>query len=186
MKAGIGKPAERAYYYRTSENPLSSLNITIDTGLTRGRIDHGVILGEGDGTVNLLSLGYMCNKGWNMHRYNPAGVQVKVYEMPHEPDRFSPRGGPNTGDHVDILGRQSLNDMILRVAAGHGDELGENVVSDIDLYADRVKIFEEEGFVERTKLRAKKAENKLQEKFVELEEKLEEGYERFHDKLREL
>jgi phospholipid:diacylglycerol acyltransferase len=126
---------------------LSSLNITIDTSLTQDNIDHGVILGEGDGTVNLLSVGYMCNKGWNMHRYNPAGVKVKVYEMPHEPDRFSPRGGPKTGDHVDILGRQSLNDMILRVAGGKGDELPENVVSDIRTYADRVKIWEEEEYL---------------------------------------
>ena len=126
---------------------MSSLNITIDTSLTQDNIDHGVILGEGDGTVNLLSVGYMCNKGWNMHRYNPAGVKVKVYEMPHEPDRFSPRGGPKTGDHVDILGRQSLNDMILRVAGGKGDELPENVVSDIRTYADRVKIWEEEEYL---------------------------------------
>lgn len=127
---------------------MSSLNITIDTTLTQDNIDHGVILGEGDGTVNLLSTGYMCNAGWNMHRYNPSGIKIKVYEMPHEPDRFSPRGGPNTGDHVDILGRQSLNDMILRVAAGHGEELGENVVSDIKLYADRVNIREEAQYLE--------------------------------------
>ena len=123
------------------------MNITIDTALTEGNIDHGVILGEGDGTVNLLSLGYMCNKGWNMHRYNPAGVKIKVYEMPDEPGRFSPRGGPKTGDHVDILGRQSLNDKILRVAAGKGDELEENVVSDIKIYADRVKIWEEPEYL---------------------------------------
>ena len=104
-------------------------------------------MGEGDGTVNLLSAAYMCNKGWNIHRYNPAGVQVKVYEMPHEPERFSPRGGPNTGDHVDILGRQSLNDMILRVAAGKGDAIERNVASNIDTYAERVKIYEEEEYL---------------------------------------
>jgi phospholipid:diacylglycerol acyltransferase len=138
----MGKPAERAYFYRDAST-LNSLNITIDTAVTEGNVDHGVILGEGDGTVNLLSLGYMCNKGWHINRYNPAGVQVKVYEMPHEPDRFSPRGGPNTGDHVDILGRQSLNDMILRVAAGKGDEIEDNIVSDIRVYSDRVKIYEE-------------------------------------------
>jgi phospholipid:diacylglycerol acyltransferase len=78
-----------------------------------------------------------------MKRYNPAGVQVKVFEMPHEPDRFSPRGGPNTGDHVDILGRQSLNDLILRVAAGKGFEIEDNVVSDIMKYAGKVKVYEE-------------------------------------------
>ena len=144
---GIGKPAERSYFYRKSGSPLSNLNITIDTALTQHNIDHGVVMGEGDGTVNLLSLGYMCNKGWNMKRYNPAGVQVKVYEMPHEPDRFSPRGGPNTGDHVDILGRQSLNDLILRIAAGKGEEIGENVVSDIMKYADRVDIKEEDKYL---------------------------------------
>lgn len=82
-----------------------------------------------------------------MHRYNPAGVKVKVYEMPHEPERFSPRGGPNTGDHVDILGRSSLNDLILRVAAGRGDDVSENVVSDIRKYADRVEIREEPEYL---------------------------------------
>jgi phospholipid:diacylglycerol acyltransferase len=143
MISGIGKPTERSYFYRKPDNPFSSLNITIDTTLTEGKIDHGVILGEGDGTVNLLSVGYMCNHGWHMKRYNPAGVEIKVYEMPHEPERFSPRGGPNTGDHVDILGRSSLNDLILRVAAGKGKEIGENIVSDIKTYAERVKIYEE-------------------------------------------
>jgi len=144
---GIGKPTERSYFYRKPDNPFSSLNITIDTTLTAGNIDHGVILGEGDGTVNLLSVGYMCNKGWHMKRYNPAGVKIKVFEMPHEPERFSPRGGPNTGDHVDILGRSSLNELILRVAGGEGEKIGENVVSEIKTYADRVKIYEEPGYL---------------------------------------
>ena len=141
---GIGKATERSYFYRHASNPLSRLNITIDTALTRAasNIDHGVIMGEGDGTVNLLSIGYMCNHGWkNIPRYNPAGVKIKVFEMPHEPERFSPRGGPKTGDHVDILGRQSLNDLILRIAAGRGEEIEENVVSEIKGYADRVKVW---------------------------------------------
>ncbi|KAK6579938.1 hypothetical protein PZA11_007646 [Diplocarpon coronariae] len=143
---GIGKPTERSYFYRMEKNPLSTLNITIDTALSQGNIDHGVILGEGDGTVPLLSTGYMCNKGWNIRRYNPAGVKIKVYEMPHEPDRFSPRGGPNTGDHVDILGRQSLNDLILRVAAGKGDEIEEFITSNIREYSENVNIQEETKF----------------------------------------
>ncbi|KAI9837862.1 MAG: hypothetical protein M1819_006796, partial [Sarea resinae] len=93
---GIGKPTERSYFYREEQSPLTKLNVTIDTGMTQGEIDHGVVMGEGDGTVPLLSNGYMCARGWKMKRYNPAGAQVKVFEMPHEPDRFSPRGGPNT------------------------------------------------------------------------------------------
>lgn len=142
---GVGKPTERAYYYRSPEMPHStSLNITIDTGLTQGDIDHGVILGEGDGTVNILSTGYMCNKGWHMKRYNPAGVKVTVVEMPHEPERFNPRGGPNTADHVDILGRQTLNELILKVAAGRGETIEDSVVSNIKEYAEKVDIREED------------------------------------------
>lgn len=141
---GVGKPTERSYYYRTPDMPhLTNLNITIDTALTVDDVDHGVIMGEGDGTVNLLSIGYMCNKGWHMKRYNPAGVQVKVYEMLHEPERFNPRGGPNTADHVDILGRQSLNDLVLRIAAGQGHTIEEHVVSNIKEYADKIKVWEE-------------------------------------------
>jgi phospholipid:diacylglycerol acyltransferase len=145
---GIGKPTERAYFYKESHNPLDpDINITIDTAFTtpNGHVDHGVIFGEGDGTVNLLSTGYMCAKGWrNIKRYNPAGIKVTTYEMPHEPDRFSPRGGPNTGDHVDILGRSSLNDLVLRVAGGKGSEIEDNYVSRIWDISERVQIFDEE------------------------------------------
>lgn len=140
-----------------------------------------MILGEGDGTVNLLSVGYMCNRGWKYHRYNPAGVKIKTYEMPHEPDRFSPRGGPNTGDHVDILGRQSLNDLILRVAAGRGEEIEEMVVSRIAEYAANVEIREEEEYkvkgeeddgTEEEKRRGR-VRDKLEEKAEEVLETLE-------------
>ncbi|KAL8915464.1 MAG: hypothetical protein Q9171_000028 [Xanthocarpia ochracea] len=139
---GVGKPTERSYWYREDRDPMSKLNVTIDTSITHGEIDRGVIMGEGDGTVPLMSNGYMCAKGWRMNRYNPAGVSVKVYEMPHEPDRFSPRGGPNTGDHVDILGRASLNDLILRVAGGKGNHIEENYISNIRKYSEKVKIHE--------------------------------------------
>jgi len=141
---GVGKPTERAYYYRSPEFPaLTALNATMDTGFTQGDVDHGVILGEGDGTVNLLSTGYMCNQGWKYKRYNPAGVKITIVEMPHEPERFNPRGGPNTADHVDILGRQNLNELILRVAAGKGNTIDDYIVSNIREYAAKVKVYDE-------------------------------------------
>ena len=49
----------------------------------------------------------------------------------------------DVGDHVDILGRSSLNDLILRVAGGKGDQIEENYVSDIREYAEKVQIYEE-------------------------------------------
>ncbi|KAF4976622.1 hypothetical protein FZEAL_6736 [Fusarium zealandicum] len=146
---GVGKPTERAYYYRSPDQPsMTNLNITIDTGFTEGEVDHGVIMGEGDGTVNLISTGYMCNTGWRMKRYNPAGVKVTVVEMPHEPERFNPRGGPRTADHVDILGRHNLNELVLRVAGGKGDTIMDYVVSNIKEYAAKVKIYDDDEEVD--------------------------------------
>lgn len=145
---GIGKDTERAYFYRTDIDPLTKTNVTIDTAHTAQEpiaADHGVVMGEGDGTVNLMSTGYMCARGWrDIKRYNPAGVKVTTCEMPHEPDRFNPRGGPNTGDHVDILGRSGLNDLILRVAGGKGSLIEENIQSNIREYAVKVPIVDEE------------------------------------------
>ncbi|KAL2796934.1 Lecithin:cholesterol acyltransferase-domain-containing protein [Aspergillus keveii] len=141
---GVGKPTERSYFYQEERDPLVKLNVSIDTTVSSDDgTDRGVIMGEGDGTVNLLSTGYMCAKGWHIKRYNPSGIKIKVFEMPHEPDRFSPRGGPNTGDHVDILGRSSLNELILRVAGGRGDEIEDTFVSKIKEYAERVMVYED-------------------------------------------
>ncbi|EXJ59573.1 phospholipid:diacylglycerol acyltransferase [Cladophialophora yegresii CBS 114405] len=151
---GIGKPTERSYFYREKEFSLTGyINISIDTSVTTpngrfqdpGSIDHGVAMGEGDGTVNLISTGYMCAKGWRkIKRYNPSNIKITTFEMPHEPDRFSPRGGPNTGDHVDILGRSSLNDLILRVAGGKGAQIEDNYESRIWEISDKVQIYSEE------------------------------------------
>lgn len=139
---GVGKPTERAYYYRPDTDPSTKTDVTIDTAYSDAaqNIDHGVVLGEGDGTVNLLSTGYMCAKGWKIPRYNPGNVQVKTVEMKHEPDEWNPRGGPKTGDHVDILGRSSLNELILRIAGGLGDSVEESFSSRIREYAEKIDI----------------------------------------------
>jgi phospholipid:diacylglycerol acyltransferase len=152
---GIGKPTERSYFYKENELSLNGyVNVSIDTSVTpfsngrfgqAGTIDHGVAFGEGDGTVNLVSTGYMCAKGWRqIKRYNPANIKITTFEMPHEPDRFNPRGGPNTGDHVDILGRSSLNDLILRVAGGKGAQIEDNFESRIWEISNKVQIYNEE------------------------------------------
>lgn len=146
---GVGKPTERAYYYRQDLDPSTKTTVTIDTYSSPGGeqtlpSDRGVILGEGDGTVNLLSTGYMCSKGWKMKRYNPANVTIKTVEMKHEPDTWNPRGGPNTGDHVDILGRSGLNDLILKIAGGLGDQVEESYSSSIREYADKIQIQDNE------------------------------------------
>ena len=45
------------------------------------RIINGVKMGEGDGTVSLLSLGAMCVEGWKRKRWNPAGIKVVTVEV---------------------------------------------------------------------------------------------------------
>jgi phospholipid:diacylglycerol acyltransferase len=50
-----------------------------------------------------------------------------------------PRGGANTSEHVDILGSTRLNDIIVKVATGAGDEIREEFVSNIREYARKVR-----------------------------------------------
>ncbi|KAK0530863.1 phospholipid:diacylglycerol acyltransferase [Tilletia horrida] len=102
------------------------------------KVRAGCKMGEGDGTVSLLSLGAMCVEGWKRKRYNPAGIKVVTHEMRHAPEAMELRGGENTGDHVDILGASKVNDFVLRIAAGRGDEIEDNFVSDIQKYAAKI------------------------------------------------
>ncbi|KAL1746161.1 Lecithin:cholesterol acyltransferase-domain-containing protein [Schizophyllum fasciatum] len=102
-------------------------------------IRNGVKMGEGDGTVSLLSLGAMCVEGWKRPRWNPAGIEVTTVELPHLPVPTIPRGGANTSDHVDILGSTALNEIIVKVATGVGHEVQENFVSNIREYAKKVR-----------------------------------------------
>jgi len=44
---------------------------------------------------------------------------------------------------VDILGRASLNDLILRIAGGKGGDINETIYSNIVQYAEKVKIWDD-------------------------------------------
>jgi len=98
-----------------------------------------VRIGEGDGTVNLISLGAMCVGGWKRKRWNPSGIQVKTIELAHQPEDYDLRGGATTGDHIDILGSRGLNEIVLKVAAGRGDEIEDAFVSNIREYTKRIQ-----------------------------------------------
>ena len=73
------------------QTPLSPLNMPlsrkslIDWEYTESnakpKIVNGVKMGEGDGTVSLLSLGAMCVEGWKRKRWNPAGMKVVTVEV---------------------------------------------------------------------------------------------------------
>lgn len=122
------------------------------------QVRNGVKIGEGDGTVSLLSLGAMCAEGWKRKRWNPGGIKIVTtevritvlvaklanswlfdHQLPHLPTPTIPRGGANTSDHVDILGSTGLNELILRVVTGDGDRIGETYVSNIREYVKRMQ-----------------------------------------------
>ncbi|EPQ28859.1 uncharacterized protein PFL1_03662 [Pseudozyma flocculosa PF-1] len=115
----------------------------IDSGVQREeanpKVRSGCKMGEGDGTVSLLSLGAMCAEGWKYPHWNPANLTVVTHELKHEPEAMDLRGGQSTGDHVDILGARGVNEAVLRIAAGRGSEVGDQYVSRIREYARRVK-----------------------------------------------
>jgi phospholipid:diacylglycerol acyltransferase len=54
---------------------------------------NGLRLTNGDGTVPLMSLGFMCSEGWlnDKYPYNPARVNVTTVEFPHAPAGYTLR-----------------------------------------------------------------------------------------------
>jgi phospholipid:diacylglycerol acyltransferase len=138
---GWGKSTERGYFYSRSEDgdtvdkdnatedpderghqPLrmSWIDSNVHLDQTSPKVVSGVVNGEGDGTVSILSSGAMCVEGWKMKRYNPAGIEVVTHELLHEPLAFDPRGGPTTADHIDALGTTVVNEAVLQIASGNG------------------------------------------------------------------
>jgi len=106
---------------------------------SKPKVQNGVKMGEGDGTVSLISLGAMCVEGWKRKRWNPAGIKITTVELPHRPVPTIPRGGANTSDHVDILGSTRLNEIILQVATGAGGEIQDSYTSNIREYASKIQ-----------------------------------------------
>ncbi|KAG6333158.1 hypothetical protein ID866_5925 [Astraeus odoratus] len=140
---GQGKETERSYWYAHGPHEHDESFVEARDAITypesSSDVRNGVKMGDGDGTVSLLSLGAMCVEGWKRKRYNPGGINVTTVELPHRPTSNIPRGGANTSDHVDILGSTGLNELILKVATGAGHEVQDNIVSNIREYAKRVQ-----------------------------------------------
>jgi len=151
---GINKPTERKYYYvhdphssnadsktvsPNSEDFDSSPKINehlgyyLDQSITNQEenIENGIQFDNGDGTVPVVSEGYMCEGGWKMKRYNPAGIDITTREYPHNPYLMWVRGGPETADHVDILGNHDLLKDILFIVSGNEHLVEKRVTSDL-------------------------------------------------------
>ncbi|KAK9448014.1 Lecithin:cholesterol acyltransferase-domain-containing protein [Limtongia smithiae] len=136
---GVGKATERAYIYQEEvDKQVVKLNVSI----ARASMADPVVMGEGDGTVSLMTHA-LCHRWRDENsKLNPAGSRVTIVEMLHEPERFDVRGGAKTADHVDILGRTELNEMVLKIAAGKGDTIEDRMVSRLAEYAAKIDLGE--------------------------------------------
>ncbi|KAJ2752253.1 phospholipid:diacylglycerol acyltransferase, partial [Coemansia nantahalensis] len=149
---GHGVTTERAYHYTSdsdgaegngsSGQPPGLLRIDKTPRPLLPNVETGIVGGEGDGTVPLLSLGYMCAEGWRRPLFNPHGVRVVTREFAHTPlAAFKDiRGGEQAADHINILGNRGATADILRVVAGRGRLLDDHITSNIRQYASRVDI----------------------------------------------
>ncbi|OBZ89829.1 Phospholipid:diacylglycerol acyltransferase [Choanephora cucurbitarum] len=172
---GTGVPTERSYFYAladegqeehnrtnsendTQKQPRTASeaiypatkppNLYIDATVTDPvqRIETGIRFSDGDGTVPLLSLGYMCapSGGWTKYAdlYNPSHIPVVLREYQHEisPSKLDVRGGYKASDHIDILGNWEMMLDLLQIVSGKGDNVTERLVSPIDDYAKKVKL----------------------------------------------
>ncbi|RKP02736.1 hypothetical protein CXG81DRAFT_10415 [Caulochytrium protostelioides] len=136
---GLGLDTERAFQYGSRVGVAYAIDVSQHDPATN--LTSGVRTAAGDGTVPLLSLGYMPRGGWRHARYNPGGVPVITKEIPHARDLFSLRGGGRTADHVDILGNTQVLEDILYIAAGKGEErVFDQISSEIDGIARNVEL----------------------------------------------
>lgn len=156
---GTGLKTERAYFFKrntanvkqTAEDELKMCNnshfdppLVMDTSVEDAEqdISYGVKFTDGDGSVPLLSLGYLCVDGWKRKELNPSGATVVTREYLHsqEFDMGDPmRGGPHAADHVDILGNVDMTEDFLRVVSDHGvKKMKSHIVSDIMNITERL------------------------------------------------
>eukprot|EP01012_Entosiphon_sulcatum_P021219 TRINITY_DN25998_c0_g1_i1.p1 TRINITY_DN25998_c0_g1~~TRINITY_DN25998_c0_g1_i1.p1 ORF type:complete len:696 (-),score=87.29 TRINITY_DN25998_c0_g1_i1:38-2125(-) len=139
---GVGKPTERGYFYRKAgpfakeaEASVSDdLRYFVDKSYNSvngpdGTVINGVRFSEGDGTVGIVSLGYMCTGGWKFKPHNPGGARVITREYKHQTIGLDLRGGSKTGDHVDIMGNFDMTTDILKIVVGFGHLVEPRVIS---------------------------------------------------------
>lgn len=132
---GVGVPAEAGYYLRENTANDSDMRYVANNSVFNEHSAHGVKFTDGDETVPLLSLAYMCRavNGWSRN----VG-RVITREFNHnvtDASLLDLRGGPRSGRHVDILGNFDMLEDILKIASGV-DEIGGEPGQDEFAYTD--------------------------------------------------
>ena len=95
--------------------PLFQLNTSFHHAAAH--IGSGVKLTDGDGTVPLVSLGYMCIDGWRSKRWNPSGLPVITREYRDLNESLPMLRSATSVDHVDIMGNSDMIADLIYIAS---------------------------------------------------------------------
>jgi phospholipid:diacylglycerol acyltransferase len=121
---GTGLPTERAYFFRRNhDDDAKEVPFVLDSDVSDAsrRIKRGVQLSDGDATVPLRSLGFMCTRGWQdtgNRRFNPSQIDTiaREYEDTGNSSFVDKVLRTSTAvDHVDIIGNTELITDVLRL-----------------------------------------------------------------------
>ncbi|KAG0163365.1 hypothetical protein DFQ30_000277 [Apophysomyces sp. BC1015] len=109
-------------------------------------VETGVRFSDGDGTVPLISAGFMCTPsgGWTKHwkLYNPGKSPVVLKEYRHEQpeSKLNVRGGNKASDHIDILGNWEMTMDLLQIVSNRGYNVKQRILSNIEEYTKKIDL----------------------------------------------
>jgi phospholipid:diacylglycerol acyltransferase len=159
---GVGIETERAYFYQKTVPSLDFLNgngnddeksipseeyipYILDSSVNdpAKHVHFGTRSSDGDISVPLISLGYMCVDRWkNSKKLNPSNIKVTTREYKHKEEfqvNDPMRGGPYSADHVDILGNvDSVTDLLKIITEFETGDLQDQIVSDIVAISQKI------------------------------------------------
>ena len=159
---GVGLDTEQSYFYKRNTvesqqvvdnqslspktNQVQDPPFVLDTGIedADNNVIHGVKYTDGDGSVPVLSLGYMCADAWQRKDsgLNPSKTKVITREYKHRQE-FSVddplRSGVYSADHVDILGNVDMMEDFIKIVTDHDiDSVQTKLISDIENMAKTI------------------------------------------------
>jgi phospholipid:diacylglycerol acyltransferase len=153
---GVGIETERAYSYKQSleksdqtlgeSSSVEDFDFLMDTTINDpiNNIKLGTRFSDGDVSVPLVSLGFMCVDGWKDNkRLNPSEVSITTREyLDREEFRVNDpmRKGPHSADHVDILGNvETILDLLQIVTDFEVSTVNKDkIVSEIESISNRI------------------------------------------------
>jgi len=166
---GVGVDTERAFFYKRNDEEHGSFALhnssdgnnsqkfadppfILDTTIEdpENGIMHGIRYSDGDGSVPLLSLGYMCAGPWRNQTsgLNPSGSKVITREYMHRAEfkvDDPMRKGPNSSEHVDVLGNHDMLIDFVKIVSDEGlDTVTDNIISDIKNIVQRIEHYPNE------------------------------------------